>query len=212
MLAPLIEISPSRGDPAGAGKTSADTLGGMSAEAWVAVVAVIVAVAALGVSWWQGHAANATAREAREEAARANEYAAKANTIAERADAREADSLRLQKRIDARAAEFRDVRWKGIHERKEDGWYFRLENVGLSSAENVTLVVDTEPKGIVMQLFGELHPGDKWEPKTREAEDADDHPEYLDGWRVYWSSPLGHADKHVEPRFEYYDEIFGNQE
>ncbi|GAA3756160.1 hypothetical protein GCM10022240_06290 [Microbacterium kribbense] len=125
-------------------------------------------------------------------------YAWGANTRADRANRMTAEALDLQKRIDARAAEFSDVRWEGSHHlENQDGWVFTLRHRGLTSAANVTLVVDTEPRSQIFELGTieadedrDVVTGPYRELKVREY--GTKVP-----WRVFWTSPLGTASKQV---------------
>jgi|SRR6478736_6629179 len=117
------------------------------------------------------------------------------------ANARAKDALDLQKRIDAREREFRDVTWSlswspwtGPSEKPA----LQLTNSGLTTATNVTLMI-TLPSSQQALRVGTIEPG---ETRTLEVEydrpgPAHNHIELIrdPAYRLHWSSPLGHPDE-----------------
>lgn len=171
----------------GAGTIRADTLDGMSAEAWVAATAVVVSVIALLVAAGQTSKANGIADDARREAERANVLAKAA--------------LDIQKRIDDRAAEYRDVRWEGSWETGPDIDHqmgFALKNVGTTRAARVTLIIEVRYSEEVF-TFDSIEPGEgrivvvkgQTVDEFRESQEMELRPPF----RVHWTSPLGHAQE-----------------
>jgi hypothetical protein len=114
------------------------------------------------------------------------------------------DALRLQRRIDARAREFREVSWEGTFDRiapGADDWKFRVTNTGLTWAEGVTLVVEFEPA----EKFdlGAIEPGESRSVEVGgggawQAANGN-HLPVRPGFRIYWSSPEGHPDNAHHP-------------
>lgn len=114
------------------------------------------------------------------------------------------EALRLQRQIDARAREFREVSWEGTFDRIAPGadeWQINVTNTGLTRAEGVTLVVEFDQAekydlGAVdpgqtrsVQVGG----GDAWYSAGRSRMPV------RPGFRIYWSSPEGHPDRAHHP-------------
>ncbi|WP_454117854.1 hypothetical protein [Microbacterium lacticum] len=128
-------------------------------------------------------------------------YAWGANRRADVANARAEEALDLQRRIDEREREFRDVHW-GISwspwTKPTEKPAVQLTNAGLTTARNVTLVL-TLPTMQQALNVGTVEPG---ETRTLDIDypklgPAHDHIELIRDplWRIHWSSPLGHPDE-----------------
>jgi hypothetical protein len=113
-------------------------------------------------------------------------------------------SLRLQRSIDARSREFREVSWDASilrQQRLPDKWVFELRHTGLTVAKDVTLVVDLDE--LVKFDLGDVAPGESRivEPPSasvwyqRNQQSAPLHP----GFRVHWSSPEGFPSERLYP-------------
>jgi hypothetical protein len=109
-------------------------------------------------------------------------------------------SLGLQRQIDARQREFRDVRWEthmGVNHASPNGWTFRVTNSGLTPAHNVTLVIELDPDEL--HQCGNLAPGEGRDVFPSGAQHWHEaHRTFMPvtpGHIVHWSSPAGEADK-----------------
>ncbi|MEV8360295.1 hypothetical protein [Microbacterium sp. NPDC076895] len=128
-------------------------------------------------------------------------YARGANRRADVANARAEEALDLQRRIDEREREFRDVQWAiswSPWTKQTEKPAVQLTNAGLTTATNVTLVLTLPTMQQVLNV-GTVEPG---ETRTLDIEypkvgPAHDHIELIRDplWRVHWSSPLGHPDE-----------------
>lgn len=124
-----------------------------------------------------------------------------ANTRADTANARAREALDLQKRIDDREREFRDVRWRGSVERHHgDGPdEFRLANEGLTQAESVVLVIEYSDRPREDYHLGTVGAGE-WKGVRSEglagwmSAVVVSMPVYP-GFTVHWSSPLGQVQE-----------------
>jgi hypothetical protein len=111
----------------------------------------------------------------------------------------------LQKQIDARRREFRDVRWEahmGPDQAAPENWRFHLTNTGLTTACDVTLVVQLEADEL--HSCGDLAPGDSIDIHLMKAPEwhATQKPRLpvTPGHVIHWSSPAGESDEViVEP-------------
>jgi len=127
-------------------------------------------------------------------------YALGANRRADTANERANDALDLQKRIDAREREFRDVTWSGAWVSDSSGTpVFRVSNRGLTTACSVTIVYSYNALRYV-ESVGDLEPSAYVDlaPETAAADEI-----VLElmlrvnaAFRVHWSSPLGQADSY----------------
>lgn len=123
--------------------------------------------------------------------------------VAGGANARAKDANDLQKRIDDRSREFRDVRWRAGMQLSDDGSHtvFTLANHGLTDAQNVVVVIEYSDRPREHYKLGTIEAG-QWKPVESEG---------LQGWRaataeampihpaftVHWWSPLGTADEYT---------------
>ena len=114
------------------------------------------------------------------------------------------EALRLQRQIDARAREFREVSWEATFDRVDPGaadWAFMVTNTGLTRAEGVTLVIEVDPAE--KHDLGAVDPGQSqsvrvgggnaWHTSNRS------HMPVRPEFRIYWSSPKGHPDDARHP-------------
>lgn len=134
-------------------------------------------------------------------------YARGANTRADEANRRAAEALDLQRRIDERAREFVDIKWELLVDRDHKTGRLSavsLQNVGLTPAVDVTVVIEVD--GFVKELceFEQIEPG----AAGNFSSDAaalwmEKHKELLPlrpGFRVHWATPLGNlGDERVGP-------------
>ncbi|MBZ4485826.1 hypothetical protein LQ938_10410 [Microbacterium sp. cx-55] len=162
--------------------------GGVSAL--VAVVAVVVAVAA-----------NRRASTANALAAKANGIAEAANRIAVAANLRADEAHDLQRLVDDREREFRDVSWRvswSPWEHESGMPALQLTNTGLTPARQVTLVI------ILPRSQQAIDVGDVAPDQTRTLAiqygrpgPAHQHIELIRDpvYRIHWSSPLGHPEE-----------------
>jgi hypothetical protein len=126
------------------------------------------------------------------------------------ANRRAADALELQRSIDAREREFRDVSW-GLSwspwTRADETPSLQLSNLGLTTAVDVTLVL------LLPTMQQAIHVGTVEPGETRTVEiaysktgPAQEHVELIRDpiYRLQWSSPLGQPDEAMataaEPR------------
>lgn len=126
-------------------------------------------------------------------------YAHGANKRADVANQRASEALDLQRRIDERAREFRDVIWVFAWSPwSEPGGppLLDLTNGGLTTAVDVTLVI-VLPSGQQAIHVGTVGPGETRMVEVNYAKPgpAHDHIELIRDplFRLHWSSPLGHA-------------------
>ncbi len=132
---------------------------------------------------------------------KSNAIASAANQLADAANKRADEAHDLQRRIDEREREFRDVTWS-------IGWSpwehptgmpaVEVSNTGLTAARQVTLVV-VLPRGQQAIEVGDVGPG---ETRTFAIQygrrgPAHKHIELIRDvkYRLHWSSPLGHPDE-----------------
>lgn len=136
-------------------------------------------------------------------AVRANRRADVANAQSAEANERAREALDLQRLIDERAREFRDVRWELKVDRDWSGGRFTgvsFRNVGLTPAHNATFIIEVEGWATVdVFTADEVQPGYAagfisnatafWMDKYDDAMPS--HPPF----RVHWSSPLGNVEE-----------------
>jgi hypothetical protein len=117
--------------------------------------------------------------------------------------ARVRGSYRLQRSIDARAREFREVAWQGGLQRRSPSadWEFTLSNLGLTAAVNVTLVVEVIPTELF--TFATIGPGETRSIPVGGGQQWDEANRHVvpvrPAFRVYWFSPEGHPDEQNNP-------------
>ncbi|MGV2983799.1 hypothetical protein ACNPNP_08825 [Microbacterium sp. AGC85] len=136
-------------------------------------------------------------------AIRANGRSERANGLAESANDTAAKAFDLQARVDARAQEFRDVRWEGAYvEVSPDQGVFRLTNVGHTVACDVTIVLDPAESGDTERVWH----FDRVEPTQHEdgplgAQKDDVLDQYIRtraGFEVHWISPMGASGQYSQ--------------
>jgi len=128
-------------------------------------------------------------------------YARGANARADTANSRATDALDLQRVIDARDREFRDVRWELHVERNTQNARFtdaRLVNVGLTEAQDITLVVESKTSSEAIAIAS-LQPGEFAVVRSTSAatwfEENEKYMPLTPQFRVHWSSPLGQSSE-----------------
>lgn len=135
----------------------------------------------------------------------ANGHSAAANREAAVANSRASQALALQKEIDDRAREFRDVEWTGtwVPEADMNVPQFRLSNIGLTTAESVTLILTVPSNERQHWSLGTIEPGDYRDIEFGAAVAAGAvaalMAHRLLPFAVHWSSPRGQAAQSSKP-------------
>ncbi len=128
-------------------------------------------------------------------------YARGANARADTANSRATEALDLQRVIDARDREFRDVRWELHVERNSQDARFTeasLVNVGLTEAQSITLVIESKTSSEAIAIAA-LEPGKVATVRSASAatwfEENERYVPLAPSFRVHWSSPLGQSSE-----------------